>query len=115
MLFAGPGDLMLDPKGKLCVGNHGRQEQGMGFAAYGALHAADAKPKGPLGGADRAVVVAMDGQTSSVTARACKLVQLDAVYNRIIKNLRKSIAILDENRYHNLVLNAVPVLQTPGT
>lgn len=22
----------------------------MGFAAYGALHAADAKPKGPLGG-----------------------------------------------------------------
>lgn len=84
----------------------------MGLAAYGALHTADTKPKGSLGGADRAIVVTVYGQTSGVTAGACKLVQLDAVYNRIIKILRKSIAILDENRYHNLVLNVVSVLQT---
>lgn len=91
-------DPLLVSKGDLGIRNDGRQKECVGSLALGAADTADAKRKRPIPNLHGTSVVAMNGDTGGVAAGTGEreLVELDIIYNRIIKRLRNLIAIFDK-------------------
>ncbi len=74
----------------------------MGPAAFRAFHPLDAERVAAGRGMDFPFVIAMNVQAGGMAAGACKLVHLYGTHNRIIKILRKVVAVLDDYGYHGI-------------
>ncbi len=72
---------------KLLIGDNGREEDGMGCAAFRTSQALDPEDKGAVSRVYLSFVIAMDIQAGGTAAGAGEAVELQAVYNGIIKIL----------------------------
>lgn len=94
---------MLVGKRDPFVRNDGSKKQGMGSAAFRAANPADPQRDGSLWEENPPLIVSVDRKTGGVPAGACKLVELEIVYDGIVVILRKLVVITDRNEYHGLV------------
>ena len=96
-------DALLVSKCYLGIRDNGGQKDCMGRTTLGASDSADAKADKPIHLLHRTFVVAVNREAGGVHAGTDKLMELEVIYNRIIKGLRNLIAIWDKNGYHSIV------------
>ena len=75
----------------------------MCMPAFRTSDPADAKPDSSGGQFNVPIVIPMNGKTGTMPTGARQLMKLELINNRIIKRLRKLIAILSKNGYHSIV------------
>ncbi len=96
-------DPVLISKGDPVIRDNGRRKERVSSAAFGAPEPADSQREGPFRKENASFIVRMDRKTGGMAAGAGQMVKLEAVNERIVRNLRKMVVIFDRNEYHSLV------------
>ena len=84
-------------------------------SAFRATDTTDPKPYFPLRKKHSPSVIRMKGQAGRTATGAGKLVELEAVNDRIVIILRKPVVIIDRYEYHSIVRHSLSAVAGAGT